>query len=580
MSQYLFLFTIGPVQSFISQARKTQDLYAGSFLLSRLCRFAAKKYREDCDGKIIFPNNIDAESLPNRFIGKIEADKDKLKGIGETVEKEVRDKFRDIVFKSLEKYDKVIFSRQVDHFLTIFWTFQLLKDYRKDYGTIERNLGSIKNIRAFKQTIETGRKCSLCGERNVLFYRKREKEKWIKDNRPSNKLLPKFLDSNSEIYDYERKDLNKIIAPGEGLCSLCFTKRNLSKCHLSNFDDHFPSTSEIALYHTLQQLPKNYQNIKFDAQGILALKDGKQLNETEFEHIKDTQRVYEQLKKQSKDKKINFSDYYALLTFDGDHMGQWLSGEFLKDKSRLREFQEALSERLTDFGRWAKNYIEGKGKDTIKKGCSVYAGGDDFMGFICLDYLLETLKNLREKFKILVNDAIQKEFNTNKELTFSAGIAIAHYKTPLSKVLQWTRSMEHEAKEKGDRDAFSIAILKHSGDIRKTRFKWQYGSSSTVDTLIFLVKSLQKDFSDTFIRSLGVEFMKLMDEDGKYGNKPLVRLEMRRLLKRSYNNPAKGEKIIDSLTDKLNLLYTYSNSLNNFISALLVVEFIEREVAV
>ena len=29
-NQYLFLFTIGPVQSFIAQARKTRDLYAGS----------------------------------------------------------------------------------------------------------------------------------------------------------------------------------------------------------------------------------------------------------------------------------------------------------------------------------------------------------------------------------------------------------------------------------------------------------------------------------------------------------------------------------------------------------------------
>ncbi|NTW88345.1 MAG: hypothetical protein HGB26_04300 [Desulfobulbaceae bacterium] len=31
--QYLFLFTIGPVQSFIAQARKTRDLYAGSAIL-------------------------------------------------------------------------------------------------------------------------------------------------------------------------------------------------------------------------------------------------------------------------------------------------------------------------------------------------------------------------------------------------------------------------------------------------------------------------------------------------------------------------------------------------------------------
>ncbi len=34
--QYLFLFTIGPVQSFIAQARKTRDLYAGSAILGEI----------------------------------------------------------------------------------------------------------------------------------------------------------------------------------------------------------------------------------------------------------------------------------------------------------------------------------------------------------------------------------------------------------------------------------------------------------------------------------------------------------------------------------------------------------------
>ena len=35
-TQYLFLFTIGPVQGFIAQARKTRDLYAGSAILGEI----------------------------------------------------------------------------------------------------------------------------------------------------------------------------------------------------------------------------------------------------------------------------------------------------------------------------------------------------------------------------------------------------------------------------------------------------------------------------------------------------------------------------------------------------------------
>jgi CRISPR-associated protein Cmr2 len=57
----LLLFTIGPVQSFISQARKTQDLYAGSKLLSVLIGEAIKFVGED---NMIFPKY--GKAMPGR----------------------------------------------------------------------------------------------------------------------------------------------------------------------------------------------------------------------------------------------------------------------------------------------------------------------------------------------------------------------------------------------------------------------------------------------------------------------------------------------------------------------------------
>ena len=65
--QHLFLFTIGPVQSFIAQARKTQDLYAGSRILSDLIEFALQKVGEE---HIIYPAKT-VPSKPNRFIAKV-----------------------------------------------------------------------------------------------------------------------------------------------------------------------------------------------------------------------------------------------------------------------------------------------------------------------------------------------------------------------------------------------------------------------------------------------------------------------------------------------------------------------------
>jgi len=74
MSKYLFLFTIGPVQSFISQARKTQDIYAGSFLLSHLIDSVMKELEDKVNNcELIFPHK-DIKFKPNRFIAEIESD--------------------------------------------------------------------------------------------------------------------------------------------------------------------------------------------------------------------------------------------------------------------------------------------------------------------------------------------------------------------------------------------------------------------------------------------------------------------------------------------------------------------------
>ena len=49
-----FHFTLGPVQGFVAQARRTRDFWAGSFLLSWLSGVAMAAVRQQ-KGKIEFP---------------------------------------------------------------------------------------------------------------------------------------------------------------------------------------------------------------------------------------------------------------------------------------------------------------------------------------------------------------------------------------------------------------------------------------------------------------------------------------------------------------------------------------------
>ena len=54
MTSHLVSLSIGPVQDFIAQARRSRDLWFGSHILSEISRSAAKAVAEN-GGKLIFP---------------------------------------------------------------------------------------------------------------------------------------------------------------------------------------------------------------------------------------------------------------------------------------------------------------------------------------------------------------------------------------------------------------------------------------------------------------------------------------------------------------------------------------------
>ena len=86
-NQHLFIFTIGPVQSFIAQARKSQDLYAGSHLLSDQISLCINETIRQ-GHEIVFPFTDETHSsigvkrhlekynrtIPNRFVALLKTD--------------------------------------------------------------------------------------------------------------------------------------------------------------------------------------------------------------------------------------------------------------------------------------------------------------------------------------------------------------------------------------------------------------------------------------------------------------------------------------------------------------------------
>lgn len=625
--KYLFLFTITPVQSFIAQARKTQDLYTGSWLLSELCRKAAQEakriandeYKSNPRAEVIFPN-IGNPSIPNRFILQITADEEP-RNLGFEVKKKTNQFLLDFgksILTEMNLAEPDNFKEQICGYFSMNWVVQPVNKggYAAAYTQIERLLGAVKNSRQFSQLPETGRKCSLSGEQNALFYKPRKNDK-------GKEITPKFIDLNGNKPTKIKYNFN--ILSGEGLSAVSFIKRFTGKAKSDlrkSFSSGFPSTAEIAVMDAIAQIKENddqvdlkqyqefftgHKNCVFDSQ--LYFEDNlktKYFKKHDYDEcVKDFSLITEyfdgKIKPIFEKYSLKLSKYYAILVFDGDDMGKWLSGAFLKEekKDNLEAFHKTLTQKLGEYAAFANGSL------SEPRGKAVYAGGDDFLGFVNLSHLFDVMTELRQMFEEKIDVS---EF-TDKKMTFSAGVAVAHYKTPLSEALKWARKMEKEAKQIDGKDAFAIAVLKHSGEIEKTVWRWKRACGCTPMLIKSIVTRLQtNEFSNTFIHNLHEELHRLLDEKGeiKFDTEGLdakvLESEIKRLVGRSWMGKNKHgideaselkeykKAEIANLSHELLFLYKLSKKLvridkptstdkaKNFLSALHIADFFSREV--
>jgi len=638
---HLFLFTIGPVQSFIAQARKTQDLYAGSQILSVLIKAGIDAFEREFPsgkGEIIFPNfvrkeNTNIMSLPSRFIGKIEGVSEELKEKAEAIQIAVETEWERIATEAYKKANaKALngfgFEAQIKTHLDIHWVFQSIeRDYDQAYEALERLGGAIKNVRQFVQyeyegVGEKGRKCSIDGTNNALFFRDNEGRK------------PNFLENAVPIKGF-------LLNPGEGLSAVSLVKRFYLEEEEKNNKKSFPSTAEVALMYDEKELPAK-EKVTLDCYKMLfskkeklpevfakmiandCIKEGRITNLGENKNWNDqfdyqmlfeenlnnktipdsnqlelVRQLHSQLKPYFKTK------YYALVLFDGDSMGKWLSGKYNKREKDLETFHKKLSLALSKFSTKSRAYLNHENLN----GETVYTGGDDFLGFVNIHHLFPVMKELRQKFDEIVNTAIQDFKLTDKPLTFSAGIVIAHYKMPFSEVLKVAREIEKKAKkevfagekptDKIRRNGFGITVIKHSGEVQEAVFKWDTDKHSASgcenwDALAHILKELDKDeghFSNKFIQNLTTEFFQLTgadlhdidytERDNEFLKNALL-CEIKRLIgKALYKHSSEDTKYKDDLYKAVKRLWENTpekNKVRHFIHALHIADFLTRKI--
>jgi len=505
MSKYLH-FTLGPVQGFVSQARRTRDFWAGSFLLSWLTAHAIKAV-EGARGTIEMPFVKDDDllkavkgkpvekfpkigSLPNNFIAEVPEGFD-----GNVAVNAVQTAWKALADKVWER-DKLeeagvcpdLWKQQIESFWDMAW---IIEPGREENGKWTYNAGVLvqrKNWRTYMPPESLGDKCTMMGEWQELSG----------EDRPKPGEQKKFwqrIKQTAHISDIELRD-------NERLCAIAYVKRRF--VHVwQELDGHkgwklptsVPSTSYMAAVHWLEQAIEHADEDKLKRFHDAAKKatdgygewhteircigdkvskrslenrftslDGRVFFRSSLENSKEFEKGLAQpvlqalanLKEVKLEKsKLGLpSPFYAVLMMDGDNLGK--TKEAMGDAT-------ALSAALGEFTH--------KVPDIVKEhnGFLIYAGGDDVLAILPLEDALPCAAAVRAKYM----DIFKAKGLKKDDYSISAAIEYAHMKLPLTMILKDAHQLlDDVAKDATGRDAVACRVWKPGGQQQTWAMLW------------------------------------------------------------------------------------------------------------
>lgn len=545
-----FHFTLGPVQGFVAQARRTRDFWAGSFLLSWLSGVAMAA-TEQMGGEITFP--IPAEgyldwirgngkgdaprqgSIPNRFKASVHVDFD-----GKRVEQAVREAWMQLAEHVWQRdlqaiaslATREVWQRQNAAFWEISWAITDVKDAS---NLLDRR----KNWRNHLPPPEPGVKCVIMeGWQELSGIANMKKEG--SDARRA--FWEKLSNSKTD------KTCTTDFAEGEMLCALAFVKRRFAR-HFAGFkttltlgeksldlkgwklETGMPSVAYMAAVRWLEKVVTNENKTAvaqlLDAGKKLAGNDEwsvriKCLHDTVdkegwsaekrqlialdgnvfFEHTRGNKNFYpnrEDVKTfEATLKLLDLMDkaptpFYAVLMMDGDSLGaEMRSLDNQKNQKKIALSLNAFTKKVADVVQDNNGFL-------------IYAGGDDVLALLPLEDALLCALACRNTY----TEAFK---GTGIATTLSGVVLYAHVKTALGEVLRQAHHvLDDVAKEGAGRDAIAIRVLKPGGDHLTWAQPWE----------------IALDGDKLKLASLIAAFQSANDKDGQFSSKFFYRMRER-----------------------------------------------------
>ena len=489
MERFLITLSLGPVQSLIGAARRTRDLWCGSWLLSEAARAAAHALHNQQKNCLIFPclknpnedlmpqkNPGDAANIVNILRAEVTADdaeaaralcdKAKKAAISHLTElgEEVKNKMEGM--KRPIRGD--VWDAQINDILEVFTAWVPIAE-GSNYKEASERLGGVLAARKATRDFHACKPLSTQG-------------------------LPKSsLDGALETVlqdwpegDSARRKLR--LSSGEQLDALGVIKR------LAGNSDQFTAYSRIAADSWIEQLTPDqqkrlcekykplvrlefatrvsgnrgiYNALPYDAQMLYEFRLDNELAQTaaDAESIKALKELKNCIKQISQENKAGPPvPYAAILKADGDRMGVLVSRATNAEQSRK------ISLKLHEFASEVRQIVR------CHRGHAIYAGGDDVLALVPLAQALDCSRALAKSFKNAL-DGIAEEMGicSAERPTLSVGLGIGHLMEPLGSLRDRADRAEHHAKgddEDTPRNALAIALGIRSGAELSWRTQW------------------------------------------------------------------------------------------------------------
>lgn len=535
--------SIGPVQGFVAQSRRTRDLWGSSYLLAFLSAHAMRGISQ-AGGRIVRPSVAEdplyrwvcatadgcppaAEaprigSVPNHFVAELEGDAAAVAEAGRLALEAAWQQACTAVWQrflrgpsGLGEGTAAIWDRQTSCFWEVVWT-------AADSSAISGLLARRKHWRSHRLPDEPGDKCTLMPDYQELSGVVRAQ------NRSSRERQEAF-------WQRLRRDVGPLdLRPDERLCAIALVKRLFPKVAPSAIGweldtTRWPSTAGLAAVPWLRRvsLAKPPQAAAFaEALAATAFQDALRVSpralpaladlrspllgidanyfqtsflsderlcpfrdDTAAEQRPELIRLLSELQNARDDQGSRFgpaSVFYALLLADGDRLGQ-LVGSL---------GPATVGPALASFTAKVSRIVE------RHEGVTVYAGGDDVLAMLPLPSALACADALANAYR----EAF-REIDPRAQATLSAAVVLAHVRLPLGSVLQKAHHLlDAVAKVQNGRDSLAVAVLKRGGFNSVWVSTWQRSCSqgpplAATCQLAALVEALGRDLSSPGLSS-------------------------------------------------------------------------------